>query len=237
MHIPSQKIEKMIKVKDFFVKLYKNHPVLSNVVLIIINGVILAWCCLWFLDLWTHHGQTSVVPEIKGMNIEKAKDAVDEARLTIEISDSIYKGPERAGEILESWPKAGAVVKRGRPVYVTIASYSPDKVVISSPLEYMSARQAESILRTYGITNIRRVSVPGDYPDMVVRALVDGQPLHVGSKVAVTATVVLEVSQGAPDSVSPYADIDSSDSTLVEYSSIDEAVDDVFNAEDFPTDE
>ncbi|MDE7426844.1 MAG: PASTA domain-containing protein [Muribaculaceae bacterium] len=223
----------MRKVKDFFVKLYKGHPVLSNVVLIILTGVILAWGSLWFLDIWTHHGQTSVVPEIKGMNIDKAKEVVADARLTIEISDSIYKGPEQAGEILESWPKGGAVVKRGRPVYVTIASFSPDKVVITSPLEYMSARQAESILRTYGITNIRRMSVPGDYPDMVVRALVDGNPLHVGSKVAVTATVVLEVSQGAPDSVSPYAEADSTEQiTEVEYNSIDEAVDDVFDSSD-----
>ena len=95
--------------------------------------------------------------------------------------------------VLESWPRAGAVVKRGRQVYVTVTAFSPKMVRITMPVTGVSSRQAVSYLRGLGITGIRIVSVPSQYPDLVESAKADGKMLRVDSEIPVTATVTLEV--------------------------------------------
>ena len=66
-------------------------------------------------------------------------------------------------------------------------------VRITMPVTGVSSRQAVSYLRGLGITGIRIVSVPSQYPDLVESAKADGKMLRVDSEIPVTATVTLEV--------------------------------------------
>ena len=176
-------------IKGFFAA----HPVIANLICIVLTGFVLLWGVLIFLDYWTRHGETSTVPQIKGMTFENAKLFLAEADLTVEISDSIYDRSTAPGTVLESWPKAGAVVKRGRQVYVTITAFSPKMLTIAMPVIGVSSRQAVSYLEALGITSIRLVSVPSQYPDLVENAYSDGKVLTVGAPLPVTASVTLEV--------------------------------------------
>lgn len=133
------------------------------------------------------------------MTYAEAEAVVARNDLTLEISDSIYDKSLAPGTIVESWPKAGAVVKRGRNVYVTVTAFSPKHITISTPVAGVSVRQAMSHLTALGITAIRFVNVPSQYPDLVERALYNGRPLRVGSVIPVDATVVLEVGVAAPE--------------------------------------
>lgn len=180
-------------VKEFWTK----HPIISNFILIIITGFIILWGVLLYLDSWTMHGATAVVPQVKHMTYNEARATLAANKLTIEISDSIYDRTLPPGTIVESWPKAGAVVKEGRQVYVTTTAFSPKNVSISMPLTgNVSSRQAISYLRGIGITDIRLVNVPSEYPDLVVGARYGDTPLKVGSVIPVTSTVTLEVGSG-----------------------------------------
>lgn len=183
---------------------FNRHPVLYNILLAFSAIVLLVWLSLVFLDVWTHHGATSVVPDIKFMEYQAAVKTLADNDLDIEVSDSVYMSDiadstynrrVTPGMILETWPKAGAVVKRGRPVYVTIVAYSPKEVTISTPIDNISSRQAISILQSLGINNVRIVNVPSLYNDNVERALYNGRSINVGSTLPVTATVTLEVGQ------------------------------------------
>lgn len=195
---------------------FNRHPVLYNILLALASIVALVWLSLVFLDLWTHHGATSVVPDIKFMEYPVAVDRLAENDLEIEVSDSIYMSEitdstynrrVRPGMVLETWPKAGAVVKRGRPVYVTIVAYSPKEVTVSTPVDNISSRQAISILQSLGINNVRIVYVPSYYNDNVERALYNGRTINVGSTLPVTATVTLEVGQAiSPEPQEEYTD-------------------------------
>lgn len=176
-------------IKQFFSK----HPIISNIFLIFVVGCILVWFALLFLDSWTHHGQNTTVPQVKGLSYDQALLVLAENDLTAEISDSIYDRNAQPGTILDTWPRAGAVVKQGRQVYVTITSFSPKQVSISMPVTGVSSRQAVSYLEALGITSIRLVSVPSQYPDLVENAYADGKPLTVGYSFPVTASVTLEV--------------------------------------------
>lgn len=178
-----------VSIRNFFNK----HPIIANILLIVVTGWVLVWFALVFLDSWTHHGENSTVPQIKGLGYAHAAELLRDCDLDIEISDSIYDRNVAPGTILESWPKAGAVVKRGRQVYVTVTAFSPKMITISMPVSGVSSRQAMSYLEGLGITSIRLVNVPSQYPDLVESAVADGRMLTVGSVLPVTASVTLEV--------------------------------------------
>lgn len=179
--------------KDF----WKKHPVISNLILIVLVGFAILWGALIFLDYWTFHGATAVVPQIKHMTYAEARTTLAANKLAIEISDSIYDRTLAPGTVVESWPKAGAVVKDGRQVYVTVTAFAPKNVTISMPLTgNVSSRQAMSYLRGIGITDIRIVNVPSEYADLVLGASYGDTPLSVGSVIPVTSTVTLKVGSG-----------------------------------------
>lgn len=188
--------------KDF----YARHPFLSNVIFVFLATIIVLWGAMIFLDSWTFHGHTAIVPEIKGKSYDAARTALQVNNLSIEISDSIYDRNLAPGTVVESWPKAGAVVKDGRQVYVTITAFSPKQVAISMSLSgNVSSRQAMSYLRGIGISDIRLESVPSEYADLVMGARYDGKPLTVGSLIPVTATVTLMVGSGPAEPVDSLA--------------------------------
>lgn len=196
-----------------------NHPVIANLLLIFIVACVLVWGALLFLDSWTNHGSDTTVPQIKGLSYEQAMLVLAENDLTAEISDSIYDRNARPGTVIESWPRAGAVVKQGRQVYVTITAFSPKQVTVAMPVIGVSSRQAVSYLEALGITSIRLVSVPSQYPDLVENAYADGKPLTVGTSFPVTASVTLEVGSAPIDTYTT--------------DSLDVAIDEAIDAVDF----
>lgn len=186
----------MSKIKDF----YKKHPLLSHIILMSLAGGILLWAVMLFLDVWTFHGRTAIVPDIKQKSYAEASAVLAANGLTLEINDSIYDRTLAPGTIVESWPKAGAVVKEGRQVYVTLTAFSPKQVTISMPLTgNVSVRQALSYLRGIGITDVRLEQVPSEFPDLVVGARYGDTPLTVGSVIPVISTVTLQVGTGAQE--------------------------------------
>lgn len=207
----------MNKITSFIKHFFGSHPIIANLLLIILVGCILIWIALIYLDHWTRHGETSTVPQIKGLSYAQASQLLDEADLSIEISDSIYERNTAPGTVIESWPKAGAVVKRGRQVYVTITAFSPKMVTISMPVIGVSSRQAVSYLEALGITSIRLVSVPSQYPDLVENAYSGNKTLTVGASLPVTSSVTLEVGTAPIDTY----ETDSLDMA------IDDAIDDI----------
>lgn len=159
--------------------------------------LLLLWGGMIFLDYWTMHGSTTVVPQVRDLSYAEARSLLEANRLTIEISDSVYDRSMPPGTVVESWPKAGAVVKEGRQVYVTTTAFSPKQVTISMPLTgNVSSRQAMSYLRGIGISDIVLLSVPSEFPDLVMGARYGDTPLTVGSVIPVTSTVTLEVGSG-----------------------------------------
>lgn len=187
----------------------RNHPLWTALIAMALTALVLVWLILIFLDVWTHHGDDSTVPQVKDMTFAQARAKLAEADLDIEISDSIYDTSIPAGTVVESWPKAGSQVKRGRSVYVTVTAFSPKHVTLSMPITGVSVRQAVSYLNALGITGIRFVNVPSQYPDLVEGAHADGRPLGVGSVIPVDASVVLEVGTYVAPAVVDDSDDDS----------------------------
>ncbi len=185
-------------VKDF----YNNHPIISTLILMCVVTLLLLWGATIFMNRWTLHGSTAVVPDIRNKSFAEAQALLRANNLSMETNDSIYDRDAAPGMVIETWPKAGAVVKEGRQVYVTITAFSPKQVTISMPLTgNVSSRQAMSYLRGIGISDIRLESVPSEFPDLVMGARYGDTPLTVGSVIPITSTVTLEVGSGPVEPV------------------------------------
>lgn len=182
----------MDKVKIFFKQFWNNHPIISNVFLIIASLCILCWLTLCFLDLWTHHGDTTRVPNVIGMEYSRAVKTLQAADLKVVISDSVYTRDKPAGSIVDVVPQPDAVVKAGREVYVTIVSFSPEPITIDVLLTDISWKQAEAYLKAKGL-KVEKTYVESQYPDVVLDIKCNGRSLALGSNVTIDDTIVLVV--------------------------------------------
>lgn len=174
---------------------YQKWPILSTLILMCVVSFFLLLGGLLFANWWTNHGETSTIPAVKGMPFDQAVNVLTAADLSVVVSDSIYDDSQPGGTVVEIWPKAGAVVKANREVYLTIVSYCQRMVVIDIPLTDISVKQAENYLASHGITSVRVEYVPGEFDNNVIAAKVGKDYVTIGSRIPANATVTLEVSR------------------------------------------
>lgn len=169
--------------------------ILINLCCMALAGIILAWGALLWLDVWTEHGDETVAPQVKGMTYAAASASLEAQGFAVELLDSVYDATMPPGTVTDQNPKAGAVVKSGREIYLTITAFNP-KMVTLPKLTDVSERQARAMLAGLGITRIDAVSVPSDYKDLVVGVRVKNIPAVAGARIPVNERIVLEVGSG-----------------------------------------
>lgn len=172
--------------------------ILMHIGLMVLVGLAVAWLAMLWLDKWTRHGDTIVVPSVKTYSFERATQALKEDGLLAILSDSVYDNRTAPGTVIEQNPKAGTVVKEGREIYLTINAFSPKMVTLPS-LTDISVRQAKSILEGLEIKKVIENRVPSDFKDLVLAVRYNGSRLSPGARVPVSATIELEVGEGLPD--------------------------------------
>lgn len=176
----------------------KQHPVLMNVIYFLLACWVAAFIMLMFTDWWTNHGVEVKVPSVKGSSAELAAVTLRHNGFESEILDSIYDSERRPGEVIEQMPRAGALVKPGRMVYLTIVAFKP-KMVTVPDFNSVSMRQGISMFEALGIEQVHTISVPSEYKDLVLGARYNGVPLRPGQRIPVTAVITLEIGSGYGD--------------------------------------
>lgn len=182
----------MQKIKAFLKKSWNTHPILTSVVGILLSFLILSYLSICFLDIWTHHGSTTKVPDVIGMPLNEAIEKIEDADLHVIISDSVYTKDKAPGSVVDVIPSSNSIVKAGREVYITIVAFSPEPIIIDMLLIDSSAKQAEAYLKSKGL-RVERRYVPAEYDDIVVAVKCNGHDISVGSKVTVDDLIILEV--------------------------------------------
>ncbi len=178
----------------------RQHPVLMNILYIFITAFILIWMLLLFLDSWTHHGDEAIVPSLKGQPVELAEMNLTDNGFQCEVMDSVFESAHKPGTVVEQTPHAGARVKPGRTVYLTIVAFSPKMVTVPDFMN-VSRRQGLSMFEGLGL-NVNIVTVTSEYKDLVLGAKSGGVPLHPGQRIPVNTKITLEVGGGIdPDMV------------------------------------
>lgn len=178
--------------------------IILNLLLMLIVAGVLGWLTMTWLSWWTHHGETAIVPSVKGLQYENAVALIAEKGMSVELNDSVYEGKARPGEVIDQNPRPGSSVKPGRTIYLTVNAFYPRKITVPA-LNDVSLRQARSALEGLGIVNITEEPVVSEYKDLVLGAEYNGRPLRAGMRIPITAKVVLKVGDGLydmPDTVS-----------------------------------
>ena len=115
------------KIRAFYTK-YPLLKQITYVILFLLGTVILV--LLW-LRFYTNHGQKIPMQNFVDMDVVDAHKLAKKKSFNMVISDSTFIVGKPGGLVLLQNPKAGAEVKEGRKVYVTITKFDPDKIKVS----------------------------------------------------------------------------------------------------------
>ena len=139
----------MISLKDFF-SLKNNRMFWLNLIAMPIVVIAIIFGVLHWLDTYTHHGESIIVPNVNGLPLKQAENELSKKNLKTIVIDSNYVKGIPAGAILEQKPLGGAKVKIGRSIYLTINTGEVPTVTIPDIIDNSSFRQAEARLRSLG---------------------------------------------------------------------------------------
>ena len=204
-----------MKSKEFFGKFLSRY-LWGN---LIAMGIVVVLLCIgvkYGLDVYTKHGEAVVVPQLNGMDSEKAKELLVRNGLKVIVSDSGYNKRMPAGCVLMQTPNAGMRVKMGRTIFLTINSPNSPTATIPDLIDNSSAREAEAKLKARGFKMLSPRMVEGE-KDWVYGITANGSILRCGDKLPVGTALTLMVGNGsysdAEDVDIDYSEPDMDDST------------------------
>jgi len=186
----------MSDIKTFFVS-----PKKLGFHILLATGIFILICVitLFVLDSYTRHGTEVVMPSFVGMDSNELlnKEAVSKDYIIV-VSDYLYDRNSPQGTVLKQDPHAGEMVKKGRKVYVTVASNTPPKVVMPQ-LQDVSLRQAEIMLKAIGLELAPVIYKASPYENAVLEQLYRGRVILPGTEVNTGETITLVVGKNPDD--------------------------------------
>lgn len=186
-----------MSTKDFFGKLFSRY-LLCHLLAMAAVVVLLCVGVKFGLDIYTHHGEGIVVPELKGMTFEKAYRLLEEDGLYIIVSDSGHNKRMPAECILAQTPGHGQRVKEGHVIYVTVNSPSSPTLVIPDIVDNSSVREAEAKLMAMGFRLTEPQMVDGE-KDWVYGIICRGRRVSNGDRLSTDYPLTLMVGKGTFD--------------------------------------
>lgn len=187
---------------EFFAK-FKSRYLWGNLAAMAAVVVCLCLGVAYGLDLYTHHGESIPIPNLKHKNLDDAKAIADNLGLEIVVSDTGYVKTLPPDCILEQMPEPGTRVKSGHIIYITInASHSPT-ITLPDIIDNSSLREAMAKLTAMGFKLGSPQFIPGE-KDWVYGVLVNGRHVVAGDKISIDDTLIIQVGNGqrsASDSI------------------------------------
>ena len=151
------------------------------------------------LDLYTHHGESIPIPDVRHKTFTDAQYLLEQEGLTIVVSDTGYVRTLPPDCILEQSPAPGERVKSGHIIYVTVnASHTPT-LTIPDVIDNSSLREAMAKLTAMGFKLTQPQYVDGE-KDWVYGITVKGRHVVAGDKVSVNDYITIQVGNGQRDS-------------------------------------
>jgi beta-lactam-binding protein with PASTA domain len=176
-------------------KLIADKPLWFHILLAIAIIFILLLLFLWSLGLITKHGKTLTIPSVMGASLADAEKLLEEKGFEIEIQDSVFVDTAAPLSVLRQFPEADAVVKENRTVYLTISRAIPPTIDMPN-LEGMSFRNAEMVLRQYGLKLEDTVFKPDFAKNAVLEQQHNDQRIKPGTKIRMGSSIVLVLGSG-----------------------------------------
>jgi beta-lactam-binding protein with PASTA domain len=161
--------------------------------------IIICVIALFVLDSYTRHGTEVVMPNFIGMDSQELLKKEDVSKdYIIVVSDYLFDRNNLPGTVLKQDPHVGEMVKKGRKVYLTVASDTPPKVIMPQ-LQDVSLRQAEIMLKAIGLVRGAVILKPSPYENVVLEQLYKGRIINPGTEISIGETITLVVGKNTGD--------------------------------------
>ena len=188
----------------------KQHPIIFNAVLICITALLLIALSFLAMHIFTRHGQSQEVPDLKGKPLREAIEMLEREGLKWEINDSVYNDTFKPGCVVDQSPKAFSAVKAQRTIYLTVTPLSPRLIALPN-VKDMSARTGQSMLEGLGFRNIHIEMVQSEFNGLILGVLINGRNVAPGEKILLSSQITLQVGNG----VSPNDSIAEPDDVII----------------------
>ena len=159
--------------------LLKKDSLLTHILLMVGTSVLLVTLLIYGLDIYTRHGDTVKVPDLRGKTLAEMQRILDDAGLKYEINDSTFSRTAIPGTVREVIPAINGFHQRRQ----TIPNYKDQ-----------SARQILALLKGLGFESVDQRVVPGGYVGSVVGLqTADGKVVEAGTQLPIDTKLVLLV--------------------------------------------
>jgi len=169
--------------------------VLKNILIAIGIIVALSWVALIGADYYTHHGESEVIPDLRGMYVEEAQVLLAKNGLYPQVIDSVYVRGKKLGTIISQTPGPNSNVKSNRAVYIIINSRNVHQVILPE-ISDVSYRQADAMLQSLGLSVSNVEYAPSEYKDLVIEIKYRDRSILPGTRVPEGSSLVLVVGNG-----------------------------------------
>jgi eukaryotic-like serine/threonine-protein kinase len=169
--------------------------VLLHLALAVLGFLVVALIFFYaYLPSTTNNGETITVPDIEGKSLSELETELEKRLLRFEVSDSSYSDNHPPLSVLKQYPHAGAKVKEGRKIYVTVNRTQPPTVPVPNLIDG-SVVNAEAVLRSNQLKRGKIKLVSGPF-NMVKDMLYKGSRIAPGTRIAKGSVIDLVVMDG-----------------------------------------
>jgi len=111
-----------------FLRFLISRQFLRHLGLAVAISIILLLSTLIGLRIYTHHGQSILVPDLEGLTQEEVGEVTAARDLRFEVIDSVYSSEMPRGTVIKQNPRASAKVKKNRRIFLTMNAINPETV-------------------------------------------------------------------------------------------------------------
>ena len=142
------------------------------------------------LDIITRHNRTVEVPDLTNVSVEEAESIAAKGHVGVKVTDSVFIYRLPAGVVYRQNPQAGAIVKRGRKIFLTINSVEPKKVAMPNLVGY-SILEAKAELDNRGLVMGKLTYQPDIATNRVLKQQYRGRTVPPGDPIVTGSTIDL----------------------------------------------
>ena len=149
------------------------------------------------LNYLTNHGKETTVPKIEGKKMKEALEILGKAGFKIKI-DSTYQSYKNPLEVLYQEPEAGATVKVGRTIFITVNRKTPPSIAMPNLVD-KSFRNALLTMQSYRLIMGDTTYRPDVAAGAVLEQWYNGHKIEPGSMVPFGSRIDLVIGEGLSD--------------------------------------
>jgi beta-lactam-binding protein with PASTA domain len=165
-------------LKEFF----KTRTFVVNALAAVGITVLLILFVIVFLKIFTNHGDSVEIPDLKGKTTSEVADILSLKDLRFEIQDSVYASGASPGTVLDQFPKPGMKVKENRVIFITMSAISQEMIAMPQ-LTDISYRQATNMIESMGLVAGNIEYKQSEFPNLVLEQKMNGRPIPRGQMV------------------------------------------------------